>query len=299
VFTSLFWKYLFQALGIKLALTTAYHPQTDGQSERVNQCLEMYLRCSIHEAPNTWKKWLALAKFWYNTSYHTALGCSPFKALYGYDPVFAAAPMLSGVSPSSVTKVLADRQLHASMLKEKLAAAQNWMKLHADKHRSDREFQIGDRVLVKLQPYVQKSVVSRPYPKLAYKFYGPFKVLQKIGMVAYKLDLPVTSLIHPVFHVSQLKAFTPNYSPVFSDLPQLVDLSVKEVKLAAVVERRMVKKGYHPVVQVRVTWSNLSAEVTTWEDYEVLKNRYPIALDWGQSSSSRGASVSTATGLAN
>jgi hypothetical protein len=237
VFTSLFWKSLFQALGIKLALTTAYHPQTDGQSERVNQCLEMYLRCSIHEAPNTWKKWLALAEFWYNTSYHTALGCSPFKALYGYDPVFAAAPMLSGVAPSSVTEVLADRQLHASMLKEKLAAAQNRMKLQADKHRSDREFQIGDSVLVKLQPYVQKSVVSRPCPKLAYKFYGPFKVLQKIGMVAYKLDLPVTSLIHPVFHVSQLKAFTPNYSPVFSDLPQLVDLSAKEVMPLAVVER--------------------------------------------------------------
>jgi hypothetical protein len=187
--TSLFWKSLFQALGIKLALTTAYHPQTEGQSERVNQCLEMYLRCSIHEAPTTWKKWLALAEFWYNTSYHTAFGCSPFKALYGYDPVFAAAPMLSGVAPSSVTEVLADRQLHASMLKEKLAAAQNRMKLQADKHRSDKEFQIGDSVLVKLQPYVQKLVVSRPCPKLAYKFYGPFKVLQKIGMVAYKLHL--------------------------------------------------------------------------------------------------------------
>jgi hypothetical protein len=83
VFTSNFWKALFQALGTKLALTTAYHPQSDGQSERVSQCLEMYLRCAIHEIPTHWKKWLPLAEFWYNSSHHSALGCSPFKALYG------------------------------------------------------------------------------------------------------------------------------------------------------------------------------------------------------------------------
>jgi hypothetical protein len=92
VFASGFWQQLFSLMNTKLLMSTAYHPQTDGQSERVNQCLEMYLRCSVHASPTKWKAWLPLAELWHNTSYHSALGCSPFKALYGYDPPVAAAP---------------------------------------------------------------------------------------------------------------------------------------------------------------------------------------------------------------
>jgi hypothetical protein len=202
IFTSLFWKSLFQALNTKLALSTAYHPQTDGQSERVNQCLEMYLRCPIHDNPTKWKKWLALAEFWYNSAYHTSLGCSPFKALYGYDPVLAAAPHLLGDTDQSVQDLLQERLAYSELLKTRLAAAQNRMKHQADKFRLDRDFQVGDSVLLKLQPYVQSSVVNRAHPKIAFKFFGPFKVLQRIGSVAYKLDLPSTALVHPVFHVS-------------------------------------------------------------------------------------------------
>lgn len=80
VFTSIFWTHLFKLMGTKLNLSTAYHPQSDGQSEHVNQCLEMYLRCDVHAQPKKWKSWLPVAEFWYNTSYHTTLGCSPFKA---------------------------------------------------------------------------------------------------------------------------------------------------------------------------------------------------------------------------
>jgi hypothetical protein len=284
-----------QALDTKLALTTAYHPQSDGQSERVNQCLEMYLRCAIHDYPAKWKRWLPLAEFWYNSSYHTTLGCSPFKVLYGYDPVFAAAPVLSEAKDQSVHDLLMERQQCSEILKSRLAAAQNQMKIQADKRRSDRVFQEGELVLLKLQPYVQSSVVNRPCPKLAYKYFGPFKVLNKIGSVAYLLELSENSLVHPVFHVSQLKAFTPNAAPVFSDLSQLVDLSQVEVKPLYIVDRRMVRKGSHAVVQIRVVWSHLLEDAATWEDYEVMKKRFPDALDWGQSNSSEGGNVRSAT----
>jgi hypothetical protein len=85
IFTSSFWKELFDLFDVKLARSSTYHPQTDGQSERVNQCLEMFLRCVVYDSPKRWKQWLALAEPWYNSTYHTALGCSPFEALYGYD----------------------------------------------------------------------------------------------------------------------------------------------------------------------------------------------------------------------
>jgi hypothetical protein len=128
---------LFQVLNTKLALTTIYHPQSDGQSERVNQCLEMYLRCAISDSPKQWRTWLPLAEFWYNSSYHTALGCSPFKALYGYDPVFAAAPIVAGPD-STVESLIQDRLAYSSLLRERLAAAQNRMKVQTDKHRVER-----------------------------------------------------------------------------------------------------------------------------------------------------------------
>ena len=86
IFTSNFWKELFKLWGTKLQMSTAYHPQTDGQTERVNQCLEMYLRCAVQDSPKQWAQWLSAAEFWYNTSFHTALGCTPFKAVYGKDP---------------------------------------------------------------------------------------------------------------------------------------------------------------------------------------------------------------------
>ena len=121
-------------------------------------------------------------------------------------------------------------------------------------------------------------MVNRPCPKLTYKFFGPFQILQRIGALAYKLRLPDDSLIHPVFHISQLKPYTPDYTPVFSELPRVPDLTAVSLQPIAILDRRMVKKGNSSIVQVKVQWSSLSPDMATWEDYSVLRHRYPKAL---------------------
>jgi hypothetical protein len=121
------------------------------------------------------------------------------------------------------------------------------MKVEADNNRTDRSFQVGDRVLLKLQPYAQGSVAHCPCPKLAYKFFSPFEIADKIGTSAYKLKLPDTSKIHPVFHISQLKEFIPGclYWILLTLTPEKI------------LDRRLVKKGNVAVFQILVQWSGL------------------------------------------
>jgi len=127
------------------------------------------------------------------------------------------------------------------------------MKMIADKKRTDFHFNVGDQVLLKLQPYTQSSVANRPYPKLAYKYYGPYKVLDRVGIVAYRLELPANSMIHPVFHISQLKPFVPNYTPVFASLPVTTDLEAAAAEPLSILEHRLVQKGNTAIPQIKVT----------------------------------------------
>jgi hypothetical protein len=118
-------------------------------------------------------------------------------------------------------------------------------------------------------------------------------VIQKVALVAYKLDLPSEAQIHLVFHVSQLKPFTPNYSPMYFELPMLADLAQQDVRPLEFVEHRMVKKGSHQIPQVRLHWTNLPADGTTWEDFYVVKEPFPAAPAWGHASSGEGGDVRT------
>jgi len=118
IFLSSVWKELFTLLDTKLLYSTAYQHQTDGQTERVNQCLEMYLRCVVHHTPHKWKSWLSLAELWYNTSWHSSLGCSLFRALYGHDPNMGATPVLIETTNLSVTEMLEERATHTTLLRE-------------------------------------------------------------------------------------------------------------------------------------------------------------------------------------
>jgi transposase InsO family protein len=86
VFTSRFWQELFRTIGSELKMSTPYHPATNGQTERLNQCVETYLRCFVHSCPKKWSEWISLAEYWYNTNHHSTLNSSPFMVFYGYEP---------------------------------------------------------------------------------------------------------------------------------------------------------------------------------------------------------------------
>lgn len=234
-----------------------------------------------------------LGCLWYNTNYHSSLECSPFKALYGYEPTYGVFPTLLQSDNVDVEQWLQEHQTHTAVLKAHLLKAQAKMKHYADGNRTPQMFSIGGEVFLKLQPYAQTTVANHPCAKLAYKFYGPFQIVEQIGPAAYKLHLPAAAQIHWVFRVSQLKEFVPDHTPVFSILPVPVDLSSRDVQPGAILERKLVKKGDTALLQILIQWTGLPTEAATWENYETLKLRYPTAPAWGQSEAQEGGNVST------
>lgn len=215
VFTSLFWQSAFRATGTQLKMSTANHPGTDGQTERVDQSIECYLRCFISSHPQHWAKWISLCQFWYNTNWHA----SPFELLYGRQPRYFGITASVKIASADVQEWLQECSLITASVCQHLLCKQQRMKNQADKHRTERSFEVGIEVFLRLQPYLQSSVVKRANHKLAFKFFGPFHILQRVGQVAYRLELPVTSKVHPVFHVSQLKQCIGNDQQVSSVLP--------------------------------------------------------------------------------
>ena len=158
-------------------------------------------------------------------------------------------------------------------LKFHLMRAQHRMKQFADQHRTEREFEIGDYVYVKLQPYRQQSVVMRANQKLSPKYFGPYKIIDRCGEVAYKLALPSYSQVHPVFHVSQLKVLVGNVSTTVH-LPSVMQ-DVFEKVPEKVVERKMVNRQGKAVTKVLVKWSNEPLEEATWEFLFDLQKTFP------------------------
>ncbi|RDX61865.1 Tf2-9, partial [Mucuna pruriens] len=167
----------------QLKYSTAYHPQTDGQTDMVNRTLEAYLRCFVNNQPKQWLKWLAWA---------------PTVVKYQGE----------GMILEEIDQLLIERDTILAKLKANLCRSQNQIKVQPDKKRREVEFQLGDLVYLKAEPYKLKSLACRPNEKLSPRFYRPFEVKEK---VAYRLFLPDTARIHRVFHVSQLKGAPPSF----------------------------------------------------------------------------------------
>jgi len=270
VFTSNLWQELFRLADTVLNMSSAYHPQTDGQTERLNQCLETYLRCLVHSCPSKWATWLPLAEFWYNTSFHSALGKTPFEVLYGYPPSHFGITASDACTVPDLQQWLNERSAMTELIQQNLHRAQQRMKHQEDKHRQEREFLVGDWVFVKLQPYVQQSVQRRLVHKLSYKYFGPYLVLQRIGAVAYKLQLPSSSKIHPVFHVSQLKKALPLDTQALPD-DQLTLLEATTTPSTYPVRDTAYKKvGNVAIPCALVQWGNSTAAWSSWENLHTL-----------------------------
>lgn len=196
-------------------MSSAYHPQADGQTERVNQCLETFLRCFSHACPSKWNSWFHLAEFWYNTSPHSTLGKTPFEVLYGHTPRNFGIIDLASCPVPELSEWLQDREDTMALLQQHLRRAQQQMKMTADKKRSKRIFAVVDWVYFKMQPYVQRSLATRANLKLAFHYFRPFHVLLRVGGTSYKLQLPESCKIHPVIHVSQMRHAVPPSTECF------------------------------------------------------------------------------------
>ncbi|KZV19421.1 hypothetical protein F511_08762 [Dorcoceras hygrometricum] len=275
IFMSQFWKEYFRLQGTQLRMSSAYHPETDGQTEVVNRCLETYLRCFSSEQPRTWAQWIPWAEFWYNTSYHTATGMTPFEIVYGKKAPKIIQFWPQETSVAAVAQELSDRDELLRQVKFNLHRAQQRMIKQADAKRREVKFEVGDRVYLKLRPHRQQSVCRRIYQKLAPRYYGPFQILQKVGEVAYKLNLPPSSKIHPVFHVSCLKKAVGqpgNAQPLPKGLES--DLNM-EFEPEYVVAERYKQVGGEQVQQVLIRWKGRTDEEDTWEEVAALQNQFP------------------------
>jgi hypothetical protein len=184
IFLSHFWQELFRLSGTKLRMSTAYHPQSDGQTEIVNKTLQQYLRCFVHHKPTQWGTYLHWAEWHYNTAIHSATGLSPFQVVYGRSPPILQE-YISGSTPiQAVEATLIDRDTILQLLKNRLLKAQEVMKAIADQQRTPHTSVVGDLVFVKLRPYRQVSVVGRRVHKLSKRYYGPFKLIKAIGDIS-------------------------------------------------------------------------------------------------------------------
>ncbi|KAM0070403.1 putative nucleotidyltransferase, Ribonuclease H [Helianthus debilis subsp. tardiflorus] len=275
-FTSELWQAINKSFGSRLDMSTAYHPQTDGQSERTIQTLEDMLRACVIDFGNGWEKHLPLVEFSYNNSYHTSIQAAPFEALYGRK---CRSPLCwAEVGDSQITgpEIVVDATEKIAQIRQRMAAARDRQKAYTNKRKRPLEFQVGDRVLLKVSPW--KGVVRfGKRGKLNPRYVGPFEIIERIGPVAYRLNLPAElGAVHNVFHVSNLKKCLSDETLIIPFKELTIDERLQFVEEPVEITDRDVKVLKHKRIPlVRVRWNSRCGPEYTWEREDQMTEKYP------------------------
>lgn len=264
LFTSKFWTALCFYMRTKQRMSTAFHPQTDGQTERQNQSLEHFMRCFVNERMDDWAEWLFIAQSVYNRKLHSSTGTSPFEALHGYLPNDWQACEVE--EPFGEVPKAKDRIAEILFMRDEITRvasdAQVWQKRQADKTRLDKHFKLGDMVLISAKNIKTKRVKK----KFDFKWLGPFTIVGLVGTHAYRLQLPRQYPIHNVFHVSLLEHYYPRPGvtpPEPQEIGGALEWNVKEIVGA---------KGQGKNRKFKVRWEGWTPAHDSWEPTENLAN---------------------------
>jgi hypothetical protein len=269
IFTSNFWRHLLALLGVEPNLSTAFHPQTDGQTERVNQVLEQYLRIFCNYQQDNWQELLPLAEFAYNNSVHASTSKTPFLANYGCCPnsVTTVTPRaLSSANPAADDLIKSLHAVHKQLALDLAEASATQARFYDRKVKEAPPFKVGDQVWL-----LRRNIkTARPSDKLDHKRLGPYPITDKIGKAAFRLQLPASMRIHPVFHVSLLEPVRPNDIPgrIQDPPPPVVVDDHEEFEVEEILDSR-VRYGK---LQYFVHWKDWPISSRTWEPQEHLAN---------------------------
>jgi len=241
-FTAGMMKELNNLLGIQTKLSTVYHPQTDGQTERINQELEQYLRVFIDYRQEQWLDWLGTVEFTYNNKIHTAIKISPFKANYGQDPRMGFEGRRKGKYEAAGKFVERMKKIQEEA-KAALGKAQEEMKKFANRRQGEgEEYKVGDLVLLSMKD-LKWQMKGRRSEKLTECFVGPYKVKGIVSSNVIELELPKSIKIHPVVNVSKVQLYKPQVEGQKKIPPKLVIIEgEEEFKVEKILNKRMIRE---------------------------------------------------------